>query len=119
MYMKMKKLLFISLTALLLFLFSMMPPGFAADEDSCKDQEITVRNLSFKEIWYKRQGGSCIILKRNYSFTIKPEEEIRLFSDMVCETPYCPACTYLDYKSYDADGNCRVKILPENTLSDM
>ena len=38
---------------------------------------------------------------------------------MVCETPYCPVCTYSDYKSYDADGNCRVKILPENTLSDM
>ena len=119
MFMKMKKLLLISLTALLLFLFSMMPPGFAADEDSCKDQGITVRNLSFKEIWYKRQGGSCIILKRNYSFTIKPEEEIKLFSDNVCVTLYCPACTYTDYKSYDADGNCRVRILPEKTLSDM
>ncbi len=117
--MKMKNFLFISLTTLFLFLFSTLSLGFAADEGSCKDQGITVRNLSFKDIWYKRQGGSCIILKRNYSFTIKPEEEIRLFSDMVCETPYCPACTYSDYKSYDADGNCRVKILPENTLSDM
>ena len=117
--MKMKKYLSISLTALFLFLFSIMTPGFAADEDSCKDQGITVRNLSFKELWYKRQGSSCAKLKRNYSFTIKPEEVIRLFSDMVCETPYCPACTYPDFKSYDADGNCRVKILPENALSDM
>jgi hypothetical protein len=117
--MKMKKILFIPLTALFLFLFSTMSPGFAADEDSCKDQGITVKNLSFKEIWYMRKGSSCTILKRNYSFTIKPEEEIRLFTDMVCETPYCPACTYADYKSYDANGDCRVRILPENTLSDM
>jgi len=117
--MGMIKFLFISLTALFLFLFSTLSPSFAADEDSCKDQGITVRNLSFKEIWYKRQGGSCIILKRNYSFTIKPEKEIRLFSDNVCETPYCPACSYSDYKSYDANGDCRVKILPEKTLSDM
>jgi len=118
-HMKMKKYLSISLIAFFLFLFFIMTPGFAADEDTCKDQGITVRNLSFKEIWYKRQGSSCTILKRNYSFTIKLEEEIRLFSDMVCETPYCPACTYPDFKSYDADGNCRVKILPENILSDM
>jgi hypothetical protein len=115
----MKKILFISLSVLFLFLLSAMSACFAVDEDPCKDQGITVRNLSFKEIWYKRQGGDCIILKRNYSFTIKSEEEIRLFSDNVCETPYCPACTYADYKSYDADGDCRVKILPENMLSDM
>jgi len=117
--MRMKNFLFISLTVLFLFFVSTMSPSFAADEDSCKDQGITVKNLSFKEIWYKRKDGSCIILKRNYFFSIKPEEEIRLFSDMVCETPYCPACTYSDYKSYDADGNCRIRILPENTLSDM
>ena len=115
----MKKILFIYLSVLFLFLFSAMSASFAVDEDPCKDQGITVRNLSLKEIWYKRQGGDCIILKRNYSFTIKSEEEIRLFSDNVCETPYCPACTYADYKSYDADGDCRIKILPENTLSDM
>jgi hypothetical protein len=115
----MKNILFISLTVLFLFLFSTMSACFAVDEDPCKDQGITVRNLSSKEIWYKRQGDSCIILKRNYSFTIKPGEEIRLFSDNVCETPYCPACTYTYFKSYDADGDCRVKILPEDTLSDM
>jgi hypothetical protein len=115
----MKKILFISFSVLFPFLFSAMSACFATDEDPCKDQGITVRNLSLKEMWYKRLGGNCIILKRNYSFTIKPEEEIRLFSDSVCETPYCPECTYGYYKSYDADGNCRVKILPDNMLSDM
>jgi hypothetical protein len=94
-------------------------PCFAGDEDSCKDQGMTVRNLSFKEIWYKQKDGDCTILKRNYSFNIRPGEEIRLFSDNVCETIYCPACTYSVYKSYDANGDCRVKILPEEALSDM
>jgi hypothetical protein len=115
----MKKNLFIFLTALFLFLFSTMSACFAVDEDPCKDQGITVKNLSFTDIWYKRQGGSCTMLKRNYFFIIKPEEEIGLFSDMVCEKSYGPARIYQDYKSHDADGDCRVKILPGSTLSDM
>jgi hypothetical protein len=112
----------IFLVSLLLLLCCLVPAGFvcfAADEDPCNDQGITVKNLSSKEIWYKRKDGACAILKENYFFVIKPQEEIRLFSDLVCETQYCPACTYADYKSYDADGNCRVRILPGNTLSDM
>ena len=117
--MRMKTNLFIFLAASFLFLFSTMSACLAVDEDPCKDQGITVKNLSFTDIWYKREGDSCIILKRNYSFSIKPEEEIGLFSDMICEKPYGPARKYLDYKSYDANGNCRVKILPESTLSDM
>lgn len=107
------------LALFLLLLCARIPVVFAADEDPCKDQGITVKNLSFKEIWYQSRGGSCTILKRNYFFIIKPEEEIRLFSDMVCETPYCPACTYEDYRLYDLDHNCRVRILPGNILSDM
>jgi len=92
---------------------------FGADADPCKDMGITVKNLSFKEIWYQRKDGSCTTLKRNYFFSIKPEEQIRLFSDMVCETLYCPAWKYSDYQSYDTNGDCRVRILPGGTLSDM
>jgi hypothetical protein len=107
------------LSAVFLFLFYAMSPCFAKDEDPCKDQGITVKNLSFKEIWYKPQGGSCIVLKRHHTFTIKPAEEIRLFSDIVCETAYSPARLYTDYKSYDVNGDCGVRILPHHTLSDM
>ena len=117
--MRIKLILLIFLTTVLLFLFLMRFPCFAGDEDPCKDQGMTVRNLSFKEIWYKQKDGDCTILKRNYSFNIRPGEEIRLFSDNVCETIYCSACTYSVYKSYDANGDCRVKILPEKALSDM
>ena len=115
----MKKFLCIFLSVLFLFLFSAMSTCFAKDEDPCKDQGITVKNLSFKEIWYKLKGSSCIVLKRHNTFTIKPAEEIRLFSDIVCETPYCPASIYTDYKSYDVNSDCGIRILPHNTLADM
>ena len=92
---------------------------FAVEEDPCKDEGIIIKNLSFKEIWYKPEGGSCIVLKRHSTFAVKPAEAIMLFSDIVCKTPYCPARTYADYKSYDLDGNCKVRILPHHTLSDM
>jgi len=115
----MGKNLFVVLAALFLFLFATLSACFAVDEDLCRDQGITVKNLSFTDIWYQREGGSCSILKRNYSFSIKPEEKIGLFSDMICEKPYGPERKYQDYKSYDENGDCRVKILPGSTLSDM
>lgn len=91
----------------------------ASDEDPCRDQGITVKNLSFKDIWYQRKDGDCAILKRNYSFTIRPDDEMRLYSDMVCQTPYCLACKYSDFKAYDANNDCRIKMLPENAFSDI
>ena len=118
-HMKIKLILLIFLATVLLFLFLTGFLCFAGDEDACKDQGMTVKNLSFKDIWYKQKDGDCTILTRNYSFNIKPGDDIRLFSDMVCETPYCPACTYSDYKAFDANNDCRVKILPGNALSDI
>ena len=115
----MKKILPVFLSVFFLFLFSAMSACFATDKDPCKDQGITVKNLAFKEIWYKPEGGSCFVLKRHKTFTIKPSEETGLFSDIACRTPYCPARIYSEYKSYDADGNCKVRILPHNKLSDM
>jgi hypothetical protein len=94
-------------------------PVFAGDEDPCKDQGITVKNLSFREIWYQRKDGNCTMLNRNYSFTIRPDDEIRLFSDMVCKTLYCAACNYSDFKAHDANNDCRIKMLPENAFSDI
>jgi hypothetical protein len=117
--MKSKQICFVFLVILFVGLVPLTSVCLAADEDPCRDQGITVKNLSLKEMWYKRKGGACTILKRNYFFVIKPEEEISLFSDLICETPYCLACKYADYKSYDTDGNCRVRILPGDTLSDM
>lgn len=117
--MKRKQIIIVSLIAVFFCLVPTFSVCLWADEDPCKDQGITVKNLSFKEMWYKRKGGACTILKRNYFFIIKPEEEISLFSDLLCEIPYCLSCKYADYKLNDTDGNCRVRILSGNTLSDM
>lgn len=109
----------LSLLVVMICFVSVTAVSLADDTDPCKEQGITVKNLSLKEMWYKQKGGACTILKRNYFFVIKPEQEISLFSDLICETPYCLARKYTDYRSYDTDGNCRVRILSGNTLSDM
>jgi hypothetical protein len=114
-----KKMVFITLPVFLLWCFSAVSICIAAEGDPCADQGITVRNLSLDKKWYKSQGDQCIPLKRNYSFTIHPKENIGVFLDMVCETRFCPSFTYTDYKSSDEDGNCRVKILPGCVLADM
>jgi hypothetical protein len=101
------------------FLFSFLSVCIAADGDLCAGQGITVRNLSLDDLWYMREGSSCVMLKRNYSFDLQPETRPGVFSDMLCTAPFCPPYRYEDYQSYDADGNCRVKILPGCVLSDM
>jgi len=114
-----KKLLRLFLPIVFFFVFCVMSACFAEDGDPCKDQGIAVKNLALKEVWYQSKGGNCVLLKRRNAFTIKPGEEIGLFSDIVCKTPYCPASLYTDYKTYDVNGDCKVRILPHNTLSDM
>jgi hypothetical protein len=115
----MKNSIFIIPLVLFLCCFTILSVCDAAGEDPCADQGITVRNLSLDNKWYKSQGDQCIPLKRNYSFTIHPKENIGVFLDMVCETQFCPSLTYTDYKLSDKDGNCRVKILPGCVIADM
>lgn len=116
--MRTKQNILITLPAFFLFLFSIFPVCIAADEDPCAGQGVTVRNLSLDDLWYMREGSGCVMLKRNYSFVLQPETSIGVFSDMLCTEQFCPLLRYGDYKSYDADGNCRVKILSGCALSD-
>ncbi len=116
--MKIQQIPAILLVTISLFLLLRFPV-FANDEDPCRDQGITVKNLTFKELWFKRKDGECTLLNRNHSFTVKPGEEIGLFSDMVCQTLYCAACNYANFKAYDTNNDCRMKMLPENAFSDM
>jgi hypothetical protein len=95
-------------------------PLLAATEDQCREEGIMVRNAIMLNLWYKKNGGECFIWIHEHLFTIKPRDSIDLFSDLNCQTLYCANNpTYKDYKSFDATGNCRVKILPNCTLSDM
>jgi len=99
----------------------LLPPLLAAaDEDPCREEGIYVRNLTGINIWYTRDGGPCTIWSDDHILKIKPEETLLIYRDMICQTEYCPKNpTYDDYKSLDADLNCRVRILPSCNLSDM
>ena len=91
-----------------------------SEEDLCQESGIVVKNLDIRDLWYKKSDGACYLWKRNYMFTIKPGETIDICSDLVCETLYCDENpTYQIYKSFDTDNNCRVRILPGCTISDM
>lgn len=96
-------------------------PGLTlAEEDSCREAGIHVRNRTGINVWYTRNGGPCTIWNDDHILIIKPEETLNIYRDMICTTEYCPKHpTYEDYKSLDTDQNCRVRILPNCNLSDM
>jgi hypothetical protein len=90
------------------------------DEDPCREEGLVVRNMTMLDLWYKKKDSDCFIWKRDKLFVIKPKDTIYIFSDSICKTQYCKDNpTYNIYKSFDTDGNCRVKILSNCTLSDM
>jgi len=90
------------------------------EKDPCQESGIVVKNLDVKNLWYKKDDGACFLWKRNHIFTIKPGETVDIFSDLTCETFYCNENPkYQTYKSFDADNNCRVRILPGCAISDM
>ena len=92
----------------------------AAEEAGCAANGITVRNATMLDLWYRQDGGACTIWIHEHLVTVGPEERFEIFSDTDCQTRYCEANpTYKDYRSFDTDGNCRVKILPSCSLSDM
>jgi hypothetical protein len=89
-------------------------------EDTCQETGIIVKNLTFKALWYKKNGGDCFYWRRDHIFTIYPGDKVDICSDSTCETLYChDNPTYETYRSLDTNNNCRVRILPECTLSDM
>lgn len=105
---------------LILLLLSAAPPAVKAEDDPCKEQGIIVRNASTINLWYKKDKGNCALWTQQKLFTIKPKESADIFRDMTCQTSYCTkSLAYEDCSSFDTDRNCRVRILPNCTLSDM
>lgn len=117
--MRTKRNILSTLLAFFFLLSSFLSVCIAADGDLCAGQGVTVRNLSLDDLWLMREGSDCVMLKRNYSFVLQPATSAGVFSDMLCTKQFCPLLGYRDYRSYDADGNCRVKILPGCALADM
>jgi hypothetical protein len=108
--------IFVILAIFVLFIV----PSFAADgRDNCAEEGIAVENLTMLDLWYKKNDGDCFIWVHGHVFFIMPGDNIKIFSDLTCKTPYCKKNpTYKVYKSVDTDGNCSVRILPDCDISD-
>jgi len=115
----MGKTSYIAIFIILVIAFSAIPLS-AETGDSCSEQGIIVRNSTMLDLWYKRNGGPCTILIHEHIFVIQPKDTVEIFSDNVCERPYCSENPdYSAYRSVDTNGNCGVKILPGCNISDM
>jgi hypothetical protein len=106
--------------ALFLITLSAAPSFAAAKDDPCKEEGIIVKNLSTRDLWYRKDGGPCFYWDKNKTFVIRPGEKIEIFSDLVCRTNYCKDNpSYKDYRNVDSNGNCAVAIHPGCKISDM
>jgi hypothetical protein len=108
----------IALACLLSFLFA---ESLSAEEkDFCGTAGMIIRNMTMNDLWYKKNGGACTIWIHEHVFTVRPEDDMEIFSDLICKKKYCNNNpTYEDYKSKDANGDCAVGIFPYCNLSDM
>jgi hypothetical protein len=108
------------LSALAVIALTLIPLLTLADEDTCRETGIYIGNQTMLNLWYTRNGGACTILAHGHLLIIKPEDTLIIYRDMICKTEYCSKNpTYDVYKSFDANQNCRVRILPECNVSDM
>ena len=110
----------ILLPVLIAMALTLSPLLVLSDEDPCQETGIYIGNQTMLNLWYTRNDGDCTIWTHHHILTIKPEDKLVVFRDLICKTEYCPINpTYQVYKSLDANQNCRVRILPQCTLSDM
>lgn len=108
------------ISALMIIALTLSPVLASADEDPCREMGIYIGNQTMLVLWYTRNDGPCTIWKHGHILVMKPEDTLILYSDMTCKKEYCSKNpTYDVYKSLDANQNCRVRILPDCTLSDM
>jgi hypothetical protein len=105
--------------AFMVIALTLIPLLALADEGTCRETGIYIANQTM-DLWYTRNGEACTIFASGHLIIIKPKDTLIIYRDMICKTEYCSKNpTYDVYKSFDANQNCRVRILPDCTLSDM
>ena len=110
----------VAVIAFLIIVFCAAPSFAATKKDPCAAEGMIVKNMTMLDLWYERNGGECTIWVHDHILMIKPKDTLDIFSDLTCETHYCKdKPTYKLYKSFDKNRDCRVRILPGCTLSDM
>lgn len=108
------------ISAFMVIALILFPLWASADEDPCREMGIYIGNQTMLDAWYTQNGGPCTLWARGRLLTIKPEDTLTIYRDMICKIEYCSMnLTYDVFKSLDANQNCRVRILPNCTLSDM
>jgi hypothetical protein len=99
---------------------TLFPLLASAEEDPCHETGIYVLNQTQLGLWFTRNGGPCTVWRHHFSLTIKPEDTLIIYSDIDCKAEYYSKNpTYDDYKSHDANQDCRVRIVLDHTLSDL
>ena len=106
--------------ALMVIALSLLPLLASASEDPCLKTGIYILNQRQLNSWFTRNGGPCTFWEHHYLLTIKPEDTLIIYTDMDCKTELLSKNrTYDVYKSFDANQDCRVRILIDGTLSDL
>jgi hypothetical protein len=113
------KLLLTTVFFFLLVMVSTQVAPASAEEGNCKENKMYVSNQVTVNLWYKRDGDDCSLLNKHNIFMISPGEVIQIYSDSTCKTEYCSSLKHDDFRSFDRDGDCRVRILTGCLLSDM
>jgi len=99
---------------------TLFPLLASADEDPCGKAGIYILNQTQLRSWFTRNEGPCTFWPDHYLLTIKPEDALIIYRDIECKTEYLSNNpTYDDYKSVDANQDCRVRILLDRSLSDL
>ena len=111
------RVIVLTLMVIVLILFPLLA---SAGEDPCSETGIFIMNRTGRNVWYTRNGGPCTIWVFGHILVIKPEDTLIIYRDMTCSTEYCSNnLTYDACKFLDVDRNCRVRIIPRCTFSDM
>ncbi len=99
---------------------TLFPLLASADEDPCRQTGIYILNQMMLDSWYTRNGGDCYIWRHARKLIVKPEDTVIIYRDVDCKIEYFSKNpTYDDYKSFDANQNCEIRILLDRTLGDL
>jgi len=99
---------------------TLFPLLASADEDPCRETGIYILNQMMLDSWYTRNDGPCSIWRHSRKLIVKPKDTVIIYKDVDCKIEYFSKNpTYDDYKSFDANQNCEIRILLDRTLGDL
>jgi hypothetical protein len=90
----------------------------SADGDLCRETGTILNHIGL-DLSYTR-NGDCYLWKHTHRINVKPEDTIIIYRNMDCMIEYFSKNpTYDDYKSFDTNQNCIIRILFDRTFGDL